>query len=590
MPTLSIATKKFCLVLVKPSHYDDDGYVIQWLRSTIPSNSLAALYGLARDCKQRYVLGDDVEIEVHPFDETNTRIRPKRIVRMIEEAGAGMVMFVGVQSNQFPHTLDLAKPLLAGGVQVAIGGFHVSGTMSMLGGNDADVHRAKAMGISLFAGEAEGRLEQVLQDAYAKKLKPLYNYMADLPGIEGAPIPLISSVRAARTAGHVTSFDAGRGCPFQCSFCTIINVQGRKSRRRSPDDVEAIIRENVAQGLRSFFITDDNFARNKDWETILDRIIRLREVDKLKLSFIIQVDTLCHKIPNFIEKCAAAGVRRVFIGLENINPDSLAGAHKRQNKITEYRKMLLAWKAAKIITYCGYITGFPNDTAESIKRDVEIVKKELPLDILEFFYLTPLPGSEDHQKLVNAGIEVDPDLNKYDLNHVCTAHPKMSREEWERAYLGAWETYYTMEHMETVLKRLVAKKGRANNALVLITWFMSSIHLEKVHPLEGGVIRLKSRRDRRPGLKREPIWTFYPKYWVESGTKIYKLARLYFRLRGIYTRIKEDKNRFKYMDVALTPVTDHDVEDLEIFHTPSAPAFVAQEQRRQQVREAAGVV
>jgi hypothetical protein len=584
------ATKKFCLILLKPSHYDDDGYVIQWLRSTIPSNSLAALYGLARDCKQRHVLGEDVEIEIHPFDETNTRIRPKRIARMIEEAGAGVVMFVGVQSNQFPRTLDLAKPLLAHGVQVAIGGFHVSGTMSMLGGNDADIHRAKAMGISLFAGEAEGRLEQVLQDAYAKKLEPLYNYMADLPSIEGAPIPLISSVRAARTAGHVTSFDAGRGCPFQCSFCTIINVQGRKSRRRSPDDVEAIIRENVAQGLRSFFITDDNFARNKDWEVILDRIIRLREVDKLKLSFIIQVDTLCHKLPNFIEKCAAAGVRRVFIGLENINPDSLAGAHKRQNKITEYRKMLLAWKAAKIITYCGYITGFPNDTLESIKRDVEIVKKELPLDILEFFYLTPLPGSEDHQKLVNAGIAVDPDMNKYDLNHVCTAHPKMSREEWERAYLTAWETYYTMEHMETVLKRLVAKKGRANNALVLITWFMSSIHLEKVHPLEGGVIRLKSRRDRRPGLKREPIWTFYPKYWVESVVKIYKLGRLYFRLRGIYKRIKADKKRFKYMDVALTPVTDHDVEDLEIFHTPSAPAFVAQEQRRQHAREAAAVV
>jgi len=579
------ATKRFCVVLVKPSHYDDDGYVIQWLRSTIPSNSLAALYGLALDCKQRHVLGEDVEIEIHPFDETNTRIRPKRLVRMIEDAGAGVVMFVGVQSNQFPHTLDLAKPLLARGVQVAIGGFHVSGTMSMLGGNDADVHRAKAMGISLFAGEAEGRLEQVLQDAYAKKLKPLYNYMADLPGIEGTPIPLISSVRAARTAGHVTSFDAGRGCPFQCSFCTIINVQGRKSRRRSPDDVEAIIRENVAQGLRSFFITDDNFARNKDWEVILDRIIRLREVDKLRLSFIIQVDTLCHKLPNFIEKCAAAGVRRVFIGLENINPDSLAGAHKRQNKITEYRKMLLAWKAAKIITYCGYITGFPNDTVESIKRDVEIVKKELPLDILEFFYLTPLPGSEDHQKLVNAGIAVDPDLNKYDLNHVCTAHPKMSREEWERAYLTAWETYYTMEHMETVLKRLVAKKGRANNALVLITWFMSSIHLEKVHPLEGGVIRLKSRRDRRPGLQREPIWTFYPKYWVESGIKIYKLGRLYFRLRGIYKRIKADKKRFKYMDVALTPVTDHDTEDLEMFHTPSAPAFVAQEQRRQHAHE-----
>ena len=124
-------------------------------------------------------------------------------------------------------------------------------------------------------------------------------------------------------------------------------MQGRKSRRRSPDDIEEIVRDNVAQGLRSFFITDDNFARNKDWEPILDRLIHLREVEKLKIGFIIQVDTLCHKLPNFIEKCARAGVRRVFIGLENINPDNLLGAKKRQNKITEYRKMLLAWKQAR---------------------------------------------------------------------------------------------------------------------------------------------------------------------------------------------------------------------------------------------------
>ena len=528
MPTTSTrAPRRFCLLLVKPSHYDDDGYVIQWFRSTIPSNSLAALFGLARDCAERRVLGDDVEIEIHPLDETNTRIRPKHLARMIETAGAGMVMFVGVQSNQFPHALDLAKPLLERGVQVAIGGFHVSGTMSMLGGNDPDLHRAKAMGISLFAGEAEGRLEQVLQDAFAGTLKPLYNYMADLPGIEGMPIPLISAVRAARTAGHVTSFDAGRGCPFQCSFCTIINVQGRKSRRRSPDDVEKIIRANVAQGLRSFFITDDNFARNKDWEAILDRIIHLRQVEKLKLGFLIQVDTLCHKLPNFIEKCALAGVRRVFIGLENINPDSLAGAHKRQNKITEYRKMLLAWKAARIITYAGYITGFPNDTVESIRKDVEIVKKELPVDILEFFFLTPLPGSEDHQKLVNAGMEIDSDLNRFDLNHVCAPHPKMSRADWERAYLIAWETYYTMEHMETVLRRLIAKKGPASNAIVLMTWFMGSIHLEKIHPLESGLLRLKFRRDRRPGLPIEPAWKFYPRYWLETVVKMARWAALY---------------------------------------------------------------
>jgi radical SAM superfamily enzyme YgiQ (UPF0313 family) len=113
----------------------------------------------------------------------------------------------------------------------------------------------------------------------------------------------------------------------------------------------------------------------------------------------IQVDTLCHKIPNFMEKAKKAKVTKVFTGLENINPDNLAAAKKRQNKITEYRKMLLAWKKQGILTIAGYILGFPADTPETIKRDIAIVKEELPIDLLEFFCLTPLPGSEDHQTL-----------------------------------------------------------------------------------------------------------------------------------------------------------------------------------------------
>ena len=193
-------------------------------------------------------------------------------------------MLVGVQSNQFPRALDIARPLRERGIQVAIGGFHVSGVISMLQGADPDLERATALGVSLFAGEAEGRLDEVLRDAAVDNLKPLYNFMADLPGLEGAPPPLIAANKARRTVGGVTSFDAGRGCPYQCSFCTIINVQGRKSRSRSADDVENIVRANLAQGLRSFFITDDNFARNRKWEAILDRLIHLREVEHLKFG------------------------------------------------------------------------------------------------------------------------------------------------------------------------------------------------------------------------------------------------------------------------------------------------------------------
>ena len=576
-------TERFCLILVKPSHYDDDGYVIQWFRSPIPSNSLASLYGLAKDCAERRVLGDTA-IDVHAFDETNTRIRPKRLAAMIEAAGAGMVMLVGVQSNQMPRALDIARTLRERRIQVGLGGFHVSGTLSMLKGVDADVDRARQMGISLFAGEAEERLDEVLLDAAAGTLKPLYNHMDDLPSLEGTPIPLMVAERALRTAGGVTSFDAGRGCPYQCSFCTIINVQGRKSRRRSPDDVEKIVRINYAQGLRSFFITDDNFARNKDWEAILDRLIQLREVEKLSIGFIIQVDTLCHKLPNFVEKCARAGVRRVFIGLENINPANLLGAKKRQNKITEYRTMLLAWKAARVITYAGYILGFPNDTVESIMHDIDVIKRELPVDLLEFFVLTPLPGSEDHLKLSRAGAPLDPDMNKYDLNHVCTTHPRMSAAQWNEAYRGAWQRYYTIEHIETILRRVASVKANASNALFLITWFKGSIDFEHIHPLESGFLRRKSRLDRRPTLPVEPVWRFYPCYWTEGVVKLTRWVGLYLRLRRIYLGIRRDPNRFAYTDRAMTPVREDEAQTHELFQTDVAKAFVGQQQHLREVR------
>jgi hypothetical protein len=579
-----LGRRRFCLVLVKPAHYDDDGYVIQWCRSAIPSNSLAALYGLARDCAQRKCLGEDVDIDIHAFDETNTRIRADRIAALIEAAGAGMVMLVGVQSNQFPRALDIARPLRQRGIQVGLGGFHVSGTIAMLAERDPDVRRAEAMGISLFAGEAEGRLDDVLRDAAAGRLKPLYNFMDDLPALEGAPIPMLPATRVKRTAGEHTSLDAGRGCPYQCSFCTIINVQGRKSRRRSADDIEHIVRVNVAQGIKRFFITDDNFARNKDWESIIDRLIALREVDGLPISFVIQVDTLCHRIPNFIEKCGRAGVKRVFIGLENINPDSLMGAKKRQNKITEYRKMLLAWKDVGALTYCGYILGFPNDTPESIQHDIRIIQHELPIDLLEFFYLTPLPGSEDHKKLHVAGVPMDPDMNKYDLNHVTTAHSRMSHADWERAYRMAWETYYSPQHIETIFRRAGATRMSAGKALVPLVWFKGCIEIEGIHPLEGGFLRLKFRRDRRHGLPLEPALLFYPKYFIETLSKQIRWLSLYVRLRRIYLKIKHNPRRHEYTDLALSPVTDDENETRELFQSDAAQAYVRQEKRLDKIR------
>ena len=560
--------KTFHLILIKPTHYDDDGYPITWLRSHIPSNTLAALYGLGEDCRQRQVLGPDVDIEIRPIDETNTRVRPAHMMAEIErKGGKAVICLVGVQTNQFPRAVDLARQFIKGGLPVVIGGFHVSGCLSMLPVTPPEIQEAMDMGISIFAGEAEeGRFDEVLRDSWNGTLKPLYNYMNDLPSLEGAPVPRLPAEALARNEGGMTSFDLGRGCPFQCSFCTIINVQGRKSRFRTADDLEAIVRENYKQGNTSFFITDDNMARNKHWESFFDRLIELRENEGIELSLIIQVDTQCHRIPNFIHKARWAGVYRVFIGLENVNPDNLLAAKKRQNKITEYRKMLQAWHVSGASTWAGYILGFPGDTRESILRDMEIIKKELPLDILELFMLTPLPGSEDHQTLWKQGVWMDPDLNKYDVHHRCVHHPKMSDAEFEQVYREAWASYYTPEHIETVTRRHGAIPGR-NPAEVarFMTMFKIMFEAEGIHPLEGGGVRMKYRLDRRHGLPIEPFGVFHWKLAKETWKKLKIYGSLAWQGWRIGAKVKNDPRRLEYTDLALQPVVDDDMDKLSLF-------------------------
>ena len=563
--------KRFLLELIKPSHYDDDGYVIQWFRAFIPSNSLSAVYGIALDVIEQKVLGDDVDIDISAYDETTTVIPIRQIIRRFRNNGnCGLVCMVGVQSNQFPRALDIARQFRAQGIQVAIGGFHASGCLAMLPEMPPDLKQALEMGIALFAGEAEGRLGNVMNDALHRRMEPVYNFMSDLPDMTNQPTPFLPVEMVRRYGGRRGCFDAGRGCPFACSFCTIINVQGRKSRFRNADDIEQLLRANVEQGVKRFFVTDDNFARNKNWEAIFDRIIEFRERENVRISFMLQVDTLCHKIPNFVEKAAKAGCTQVFIGLENINPDNLKSAHKGQNKITEYRRMLQAWREVKVLTYCGYILGFPGDTPESIEQELEIVKRELPVDVLEFFILTPLPGSADHRDLYNQGVWMDPDMNKYDLEHVTTGHATMSPEELQAVYHRAWDIYYSPDHIRTLIRRASVGGARSSKVIAMALWFYGSILFEKVHPLQAGLFRRKVRTQRRFGLPRANPLLFYPQRVWEFCMTSLQLYMYYRELRRMQQEVLAEPGIENYMDVAITPVADDDTESLEMFQVSDA--------------------
>src|SRR5205814_9157537 len=114
MVDVPVPAKQFQLVLIKPSHYDDDGYVIRWWRAMIPSNSLAAVYGIAADCAERQVLGPEVAIDIEVIVEINTRIDvPTLLARFRSHRYLGFVALTGFVSTQDPRACPFRRPFHA---------------------------------------------------------------------------------------------------------------------------------------------------------------------------------------------------------------------------------------------------------------------------------------------------------------------------------------------------------------------------------------------------------------------------------------------------------------------------------------------
>jgi radical SAM superfamily enzyme YgiQ (UPF0313 family) len=541
--------ERLAIVLIRPTRYDEDGYVVRHWRGTLPSNTLSCLNGLTRDAVASGAL-DGVAVEVLAFDEAVDRVDPRRLARRLRRRGTRvLVALVGVQTNQYPRAQDLARQFKAEGCTVMIGGFHVSGAVAMAPSMPPECQAMIDEGVTLVLGEVEDRWTGLLQDAAAGRLQPLYNYLTDLPNLLDKPLPQVSMRLQKRFAvrGYGT-IDAGRGCPFTCSFCTIINVQGHGMRTRGAehiiDHIRAHSREAGAKpGIWHYFFTDDNFSRNPQWEAIFDGLIALREQEGIAIDFMMQVDTASGRIPRFIEKAARAGCVQVFIGMESLHDDNLKAASKRQNKVHDYKHFIAQWHEAGVLCHVGFIIGFPYDTYDRIMEDVRTLRDDLLVDQASFFILTPLPGSRDHRTAVDNGVPLDPDYNNYDSFRTTMAHPRMSREQWLAAYRDAWKEFYSFDHMRRALLR--QNPHTYWGIFKCFVWYRSSM-VEGAHPMVTGFFRLKDRTSRRPGFPIEGRLPFFRRRVREISHICYEYAKILFEMQELWiaTRIRGEEYAF----------------------------------------------
>ncbi len=533
-----LGVRELDVTLIRPTNYSDDGYPVKTRIGVIRSNTLTQIGTLVRDF-ENHPFFNGIPINIRKIDEAIEWIPDKEIIAASQIPGVrSIVMLVGVQSNQYPRALDIASRFLPHGIPVMIGGFHVSGMLAMIGVT-ADLRVAMSRGITLVAGEVEGgRLPAVAEDVLRGRAQPLYNFLNPTPDLFDVPIPRITRDEFENFASRFTTIDTGRGCVFNCDFCTIINVQGRTMRYRDPAQVVAFVRDSYHEaGVSHAFFTDDNTARNPRWRDLFAGLIRLREDEHIPFTFMMQSDLAARKMPggDFFELAARAGCNQVFFGVESVNRENLRSKEKFQNQVSEYKGLVAHCHSLGIACHAGYILGLPFDTPQSVKQDIAELQRMM-FDSASFYILSPLPGSRDHQRWWKEGRWMHDDLNTYDSAHAAVKPERMTCEELMETYHDAWEQFYSTSHMVNVLKLWKRDPHYYRERLSFFAWYLYSSRIERLHPMNCGFWTVRRRNDRRADLPMEAPIPFWMNRTRVLAGRLWGIVRLFFQLEEVWLR------------------------------------------------------
>ena len=470
---------------IKPSRYDEDGYVQIFRFGVQPNNTLTVLKALNERFNANNSTSRNVYLDTVIWDEICDGVISAETIKAIKEKAVEdgvelLVGLAGVQSNQYPRGRDLGLQLIAHGITTLMGGFHVSGypeSRTFL----------NSCGITTVVGEAENLWSAIVEDFLSGDLKLNYSVTEGIraktgqddiivPVITESQLPVVDDRYLTRFFNPaMTTIDTSRGCPFTCSYCSVKNVMGRTMRSREPNSVVEWVRDAIRNhGIESLFLVDDDFFRSPRSEEILSGLVEVKK-EYPKLSFMMQVDVDASSYANladgesetakhrrsrrFIDLAAKAGCYQAFVGIESLNPDNLNFATKyqntddRQHRMTledskrrvfaKYRRVVDNWHKVGISVHAGYMLGFPFDGADCGRIAAKTLKK-IGFDIVSFFIMTPLPGTEDQVRYAQEGAITDWDFNNLDSQHVTLSHPKLDKHTWMQAYREAFMGFYTL--------------------------------------------------------------------------------------------------------------------------------------------------
>jgi len=294
-------------------------------------------------------------------------------------------------------------------------------------------------------GEAENIMPRLAADMRAGALEPVY-YDATRPDVTTTPVPRWDLVNFRHYANMSVQFS--RGCPFNCEFCDIIVMYGRKPRVKTPEQIVAELDALAEAGWKdSVFIVDDNFIGNKaKAKALLRRLVVWRKERASKISFSTEASLNLVDDPELLELMVKAGFKQVFVGIETVQDDSLAECAKVQNRQRDLVEAVRTIQTSGIEVMGGFIVGFDNDD-HSVFEQLRDFIQESGVVTAMVGLLTALPETQLFKRLKEEGRLLQQSTGN-NLDGILNFVPKLDREVLIAGYrslvtrLYAPESYY----------------------------------------------------------------------------------------------------------------------------------------------------
>lgn len=449
------------VVLIKPSKYDANGYVQRYASGLMPNATLSHIASLTPD----EILGFQVNIEyIDEYVRTDLDYLNALKARSNEIT---LVALVGVQSHQFHRAIDLAAFAKSHGVKhVIVGGPHPM---------TCDTSLLHDRGVSFSLSEAEVVWTEVLEDAISGDLKSIYGQ-----SIRWSPVITDREFRVPpkrEIESHwvpMVGYYPVRGCPFVCSFCSVIKIAGRQVRNPSIHSIVKALKKIEKAGVEFVVFTSDNFNKFPEAERLLEAMLE----EKIRIRFWFQADTQIVNQERLLQLIARAGGAEMFLGTESFDTNDLKSVQKRHNRPNTYSEIVRMCRETGIRAHFSNIFGFPNQTETGIREHVSTLK-ELSPEFASFYILTPIPGTEQYKEYLDSGLIFEANLDRFDAHTPTVFHEFIRPEKLQNLLFESYEDFYK--------DAMTKHKGRMDRETRNYMVFCRLSAAGRMHPMSSGL-------------------------------------------------------------------------------------------------------